>query len=328
MMAKRRSRSSGGSSGGGAALLGVLLIVGVIIKFFWWIVAAGAAVGLFFAVRALVRHLQERRDAAAREAEEIAYRADRQNRMAERGDARGVYGVAGAELMRDLVPAPPTMPTDVPADDVAIAALANTAGELTTLLADRPPGWRWAAFASVLVQRRAAVRSRVRDVRLGYATPTGGYARSGLEVAQFVAARMDELVKLVAQTEAFMLTPAFMEVFGQHGDESTADAEGIVQVANRLMDYHQRFLTLAERCRDFDAPSQYSGLMRDCGQLMNIPLDGYDTFVDDFTDFIARMPEMMRYARGTIEADAISLHMSIDDQLLKRITRQVRASAK
>ncbi|HYO02423.1 MAG TPA: hypothetical protein VET27_11340, partial [Mycobacterium sp.] len=173
-----------------------------------------------------------------------------------------------------------------------------------------------------------AVRSRVRDVRLGYATPTGGYARSGLEVAQFVAARMDELVKLVAQTEAFMLTPAFMEVFGQHGDESTADAEGIVQVANRLMDYHQRFLTLAERCRDFDAPSQYSGLMRDCGQLMNIPLDGYDTFVDDFTDFIARMPEMMRYARGTIEADAISLHMSIDDQLLKRITRQVRASAK
>jgi hypothetical protein len=172
------------------------------------------------------------------------------------------------------------------------------------------------------------VRSRVRDVRLGYGAPTGSYARSGAEVAQFVTASMDELVKLVGQTEAFMLTPVLMEVFGQYGDESTADAEGIVQVANRLMDYHDRFLKLAERCRDFDAPSRYSGLMRDCGQLMNIPLDGYDTFIDDFTEFVVRMPDMMRYGRGTVEADPISLRMSVDDALTKRITRQIRAAVK
>jgi len=43
-----------------------------------------------------------------------------------------------------------------------------------------------------------------------------------------VSGRIDELAKLVAQTEAFMLNPAFMEVFGRHGDESTADPEGIV----------------------------------------------------------------------------------------------------
>jgi hypothetical protein len=70
----------------------VLLVIGLIVKFFWWLLAAAAAVGLFFAVRALVRYLQERRAAAARNAEEIAYRADRQNRMAQRGDTRGVYG--------------------------------------------------------------------------------------------------------------------------------------------------------------------------------------------------------------------------------------------
>ncbi len=305
-------------------MLGLLLVVGLIIKFFWWIVAAGAAVGLFFAVRALVRHLQERRDAAAREAEELAYRADRQNRMAERGDARGVYGVAGAELMRDLAPEPPVTPTDAP-DDEMIGGLANTSGELTQLLADKPAGWRWAAFASVLVQRRAAVRSRVRDVRLGYATPSIGRAACRDEVACFVAGGMQELLKLVDQTETLMLTPAFMEVFGQRADESTADAEGILQVANRLMDYHERFLTLAERCRDFDAPSQYSGLMRDARQLMNIPLDGYDTFIDDFAEFIDLMPDMMRHSHGTVEAELISLHMSSDDQLMKRITRQLRA---
>ena len=62
---------------------------------------------------------------------------------------------------------------------------------------------------------------------------------------------MEEVRQLVGQSEAFMLAPAFMEVFGSKGDESTADTDGILHVANRLMDYHERFLKLAERCRDF-----------------------------------------------------------------------------
>jgi hypothetical protein len=93
------------------ALLGVLLVIGLIAKFFWWLLAAAAAAGLFFAVRALVRYVQERRTAAARNAEEIAYRTDRQNRMAQRGDTRGVYGDIGAELVRDISPEHPTMPS-------------------------------------------------------------------------------------------------------------------------------------------------------------------------------------------------------------------------
>lgn len=307
-------------------VFGLLLVVGFIIKFFWWLVAAAVAVGVFFAVRAVMRHVGERGLAAAREAEEIAYRADRQNRMAQWGDPRGVYGVDGADVMRDFASEPQGQPDIVP-DGPAIAALADTADGLLTLLKDKPPGWRWAAFASVLVQRRAGVRARLRDVRLGYGTPRGG-AGSGAEVAHFVTTNLDELGKLVDQVESFMRTPAFMEVFGQRGDEGTADAEGILHVANRLMDYHERFLSLAERCRDFDGPSRYSGLMRDCRQLTNTPLDGYDTFVDDFVEFLTHMPDMMRYGRGTLVADPISLHMSIDDGLLKRIRTGIRAAAR
>jgi hypothetical protein len=88
-MAKRRSNSSGG----GAVVFGVLLLIGLIIKYYWWFIAAAAVVGLFFAVRALVRHVREREAIAAHEAVELAYRADRQDRWARRGDSRGVYGV-------------------------------------------------------------------------------------------------------------------------------------------------------------------------------------------------------------------------------------------
>ena len=50
-------------------MFAVLLVVGIVINYFWWFVAAGVAVGLFFAVRAIVRHIGEQQAAAAREAE-------------------------------------------------------------------------------------------------------------------------------------------------------------------------------------------------------------------------------------------------------------------
>jgi hypothetical protein len=308
-------------------VFGALLLIGLIVKYYWWFIAAAAAVGLFFAVRALVRHARERKAAAAREAEELAYRADRQHRWARRGDSRGVYGVEGAELMRSISPEPPKMPTDASTEGPKVAAIAQTSQELTRLLAEKAPGWRWAAFASVLVQRRAVVQPRLRDCQLGYASPTGERADTGAEVARFVTGRMDEVSQLVGQLEAFMLAPAFMGVFGSKSDEGTADADGIVHVANRLMDFHERFLTLAERCRDLQAPSRYTALMRDCSQLMHIPLDGYRVFIDDFVEVIAEMPELIRHGRGTVEADTISLHMDVDEQLVKRINKQVRAAA-
>ena len=56
-----------------------------------------------------------------------------------------------------------------------------------------------------------------------------------------------------------------------------------MHVANRLMDYHERFLELAERCRDFQAPSrEYADLLGDVRALMTIPLDAYRTFIRGF----------------------------------------------
>jgi hypothetical protein len=251
----------------GAVFFGALLVLGLAVKFFWWVLAAAAVIGTFFAIRALARNMRDRKAAAARQAEELAYRADRQNQWARRGDDRGVYGVAGAELMHSVSPEPPPLASDAPEEELKIAALATTPEGLSSLLAEKLPGWRWAVFASVLVQRRAAVQSRLRDCALGYAMPNGVRAHSGFEVGRFVTGHMDDLIQLVAQVEAFMLTPAFMGVFGSRTDESTADADGIVHVANRLMDYHDRFLQLAEQCRDFAVPSQYTDLMRDVREL-------------------------------------------------------------
>jgi hypothetical protein len=68
--------------------------------------------------------------------------------------------------------------------------------------------------------------------------------------------------------------------------------------------------------------------MRDVREVMSIPLDSYRTFIDDFVDRVAEMPELIRHACGTVEADPLVLYVHIDDRLVKRITAQLRAVAK
>lgn len=319
-MAQRRSDSGGV----GAALFGVLLLIGLVITYYWFFIAVGAAVGLFFAVRALVRREQEGRIVAEREAEEIAYRAERQHRWAQRGDDRGVYGVAGAELMHSISPKLPLQPSDASAEESEVAAIAYTAGELRELLVQRPPAWRWAVFASVLVQRRAAVLSRLRDFVLRYVMPGGERAYNGPDVAHFVTDSMHELSRLIEQLEGFMAAPAFMGVFGGQ-DEDAADTDGIQHVANRLMDLHERFLALAERCRDLEVPSKFDGLQRDATRLMGIPLDGFRVFIDDYVELVDSLPELIVDGDGVVH-EAVTLDMNLDDGLVNQINKQVRAA--
>ncbi len=134
---------------------------------------------------------------------------------------------------------------------------------------------------------------------------------------------MDELSQFVAQVENFMLAPAFVGMFGDPDDESndTADADGILHIANRLLDYLEQFLELSELCRGVSAPGQYADLMRDCGRLADVPLEGYRTSIDEFVVRVGEIAALLRYAMGTVEVDPVVLQMDVDNRLLARITR-------
>jgi hypothetical protein len=56
--------------------------------------------------------------------------------------------------------------------------------------------------------------------------------------------------------------------------------------------YHERFLGLAERCRGLAAPTRYAGLLRDLAHLMDAPLAGYRTFINEFAQRVGEMPEL------------------------------------
>ena len=294
----------------------------------WWVVALAGLGGLYFAIRVRAIRGRKHPEVSSEVSAELIRRADEQNRWALRGDTRGVYGAKGAELMRGISPEPNI---DTELDKATAypqtAVIASTPEDLATLLAEKLPCWRWAAFVSVLVQRRVELESRLYDNQLGYAAPSGERAPGGTEVGRFVLDRMDELLTLAGQMESFMLTPAFVGVFGEPGDEGSADADGILHAANRVMDYHERFLGLAERCRGLAAPSRYAGLLRDLAHLMDAPLAGYRKFINEFAERVGEMPEMLHYARGTIELDPVLLHIETDDKLLERISKQLNQIA-
>jgi hypothetical protein len=282
--------------------------------------------GLFFSGRGVFQRF--RPDPAVEEKcqREIRERADEQHRWASRGDPRGVYGAPGAELMREVLPAP-VLPRPAP-EDIEVADVAYTQAELDAVLTKKPQCWRYAAFVSVLVQRRAAVAARLRDARLGFAEPSGETASTGFVVAHFFADRMAELSEIVGQVDDFMLTPAFSEVFGDPHDGDSADADGIVHTANRLMDYHDRLLALSERCRSVTVPHSYAELQRDTGLLMVIPLEGYTTFIDDFVGRVAEMHDVARYASGDVQLDPVMLSITDDDELISSVGRQISEVAR
>ncbi|NDJ87652.1 hypothetical protein [Mycolicibacter kumamotonensis] len=264
--------------------------------------------------------IDQQRAVIERRHEGLRERADRQHRWALHGDSRGLYGVDGAELMRRL--AADANPADDPSGDgdeePRIAAVAYTPEGLDALLAERPACWRYAVFVSVLVQRYGVLQARLRDQQLGYAPHRGPRIHTDFQLGQHLFELLDQMSTLVSQVEELMLSPSFTRMFGDPTDETTADAEAIMHAAHRLMDLHERLLSLAERCRGVNAPGEHADIVRDCARVLDVPLEGYRRFIDEFVVRVGELPDVLPYARGTIAMDPVMLEMADDDGVLDK----------
>jgi len=220
----------------------------------------------------------------------------------------------------------PTPKRLLPAHEKAstIAQVATTSEALSRLMTDKPPAWPWAVFASVLVQRRNAVTARLRRCASGYQPRPGVPEQSGQAYAQTARAAMDRIADLVGQTNQFMLSPAFTGAFGNPGDQDSADAEAIVAAANRLMDYHEAFLTQAEECLQTPVRPEVLTFVQDMGAFTLCPLLGYEQFIPTMCARIGEAQDLLPYTHGgqVIALDDVTLVMDIPDGLTDHIVAQ------
>jgi hypothetical protein len=234
-------------------------------------------------------------------------------------------------LARPLDPTPKRL---IPPDDKAamIAQVATTKEALSRLIADKPPAWPWAVFTSVLVQRRNAVGDRLRRCASGYQPRTGTSPLSGLAYTQTAIGAMNGVADLVTQTEQFMLSPAFKGAFGDSGADTSADADAdadadaIVAIGNRLMDYHEAFLTQAETCLQTPVTSEVLPFVQDMGAFTLCPVLAFEQFIPTMCARVAEAQELLPYTRGdqVIALDDATLVMALPDGLTDSITAHTR----
>lgn len=226
-------------------------------------------------------------------------------------------------------PIDPTPARTLPPDEksAGIAAVATTKDALTRLIADKPPAWPWAVFASVLVQRRNAVQDRLRAVASGYQPRHGGALPiSGMAYCTITFQAMNAIADQIAQLEQFMRSPAFKGAFGDGQKDSAADSDAIVHVANRLMDYHGQFLTQAETCLQTPVQLEAMALVQDTGLFALCPLIGYERFITTMCDRIGQAQDLLPYTspETVIALDDAVLVMDVPDGLSDRIVAQIR----
>ena len=225
-------------------------------------------------------------------------------------------------------PIDPTPKRVLPPDEktAMIAAVATTKESLAQLIADKPHAWPWAAFASVLVQRRNSVQARLRAVVSGYQPRGGALPISGKAYSAVAFNAMNAVMDLAKQLEQFMLSPAFTGTLaGGTGDEG-ADAEAIVSVAHRLMDYHDALLAQAEKCLQTPVQSEALVFVQDTGAVTLCPLLGYQQFITTMCTRIGEAQDLLPYtgADQVIGLDDVILTIAIPDGLMDRLLAQIK----
>ncbi|MGA1224565.1 MAG: helicase-related protein [Phycisphaerales bacterium] len=210
-------------------------------------------------------------------------------------------------------PIDPTPLRTLPPDEksLAIAQVATTPEALDRLMADKPPAWPWAVFASVMVQRRNAVGDRLRMAAAGYQPRPGRERLSGRSYAAVAYLTMTTILDLIHQLEQFIPSPAFKGAFGDGQGDETADAEAIADIADRQKDYHESFLDQAEALRG-QHDSKFASLVAELKKLLK---DGFSPIVFcRFIDTAEYVAEELRDAFKKVEVAAVTGHLAAADR--------------
>ena len=133
-----------------------------------------------------------------------------------------------------------------------IADVVPTPDLVERMIRDRPVCWTWAAFASVLFQRWAALEERkVMQVLSAPVTPAG-VLLEGPDVTQFVMEHIRGAQDAIAKFASLLADPAFAAAFGAPEGEHAADGPAIVAAAHVFGDGRR---TVYQDARRREAPS-------------------------------------------------------------------------
>ena len=208
----------------------------------------------------------------------------------------------------------------------SFAQVVSTKADLDRLLADKPPLWAWAAFASSLLQQRNSVVPRLRNCASGY-QPRPGTPLSGHTYAGLARQTMLGIGEQLGHLTTFMLSPAFTALTADASGGNPVDPNAIPHMSSRLMEYHGNFISLAERCLQTPAEPEASVLVQDTWAAALCPLIGYDQFIVTLCHRVAEARELLAYSQGDISVDNADLIITLPRGLKEQVNAQINRFA-
>jgi hypothetical protein len=237
-------------------------------------------------------------------------------------------GAAGvAEAIRQKLGALNTradLDDDEAEDAPRFAEIQTTQEGLVSLLQERPQCWPWAAFVSVLVQRRKAMETAMRDHKLGFAPRTAERIDDHAALHELLQNTLYDANQIGQQLVGLVEAEAFVSVFGKEFDESTADPDGIVHAATRLMDLYDRYLQLAQRVQGASAHARYTNVLGTLAHIVDEPLAGMEDFINSYVAAVEAMPAQLIAAEGQNLRKPIEMRIHMDEDLLDNLIRQFK----
>ncbi|BBZ31883.1 hypothetical protein MCNF_04880 [Mycolicibacterium confluentis] len=191
------------------------------------------------------------------------------------------------------------------------------------MIRDKPECWTWAVFASVLFQRWAVLEERkVVQVMSTPVTPAGVLLEAP-DVARFVTEHIRGAEVAIVKLIDCLNGPAFEAAFGAPDNEDAANAEAIVAAAHEFGDCYQQVLEIAEECRIWLTPGEFTDLLADTVQLINGFLQDLAGFVNDV---LARLEDLQKLAmvnQRPSKFQPVLPQIVVDGQLLASIQKRL-----
>lgn len=211
--------------------------------------------------------------------------------------------------------------------DIEIAAVAETPEQLQSLINNKPQYWIWAAFASVLVQRKNALQPLLNAHR-DSVTPAPRRRMGTTDELRLLAAEVsDEVVRLAENFTLYMNAPPFQRLFTDCDLYDEPSPAIITRVAATVIDFYEANLLLARDTRRVQVDAKYASIIEDTAHLIDRSLETVDDLITKLVGYIDMLPDLARAATNeTPQRLPLELDLDpYDEDRLDRIYQQLDA---
>lgn len=187
------------------------------------------------------------------------------------------------------------------------------------LLAERPSGWEFLLFASVMLDRMTSFETQWRDYKLRYVHDIGpSIAKHALK--DEISERFQVLRALLYHFNGVFDRDIHESAFGAVG--VNGDPEMIVHLGSRLVEGYGNLLRWAEDVRGLRVPEGAEQVRSLLSRIVEEPLIAYRAWVLEYAQTADRIPELIQ-AGTRIELN-LTLYLTVNEERATAIVAQLK----